>query len=323
MKRRIGLTWRVRAWARVWVYLASLSVIGTIWLVASAKNSIAAQGLELGRRWDGAAKELPDGNVVRVNGQEMHIAVQEVPQSAEHVLDFFERECAQNNVGLDKMAEQLPESERAGLLQRLGVSQLTSLGVTTDRQGEGPSLEGVVICVAANDKLRQTPVSTRFASFIRTGDLAELGEFRFVYAKNHAEREGALVRMIWTRGSFDVLHLFGGEGQDSPGGDPVSTPRPPQSVRLIDAGFKGQPYAIWVYDSQLSVEQALSFYEAELVKDGWTLNDMVTKRGKDTRHFHNSSNNDVVVLAAPNDRGGSSVTILEMSVGTRGLTARQ
>lgn len=315
---RRSLLWQVKAWGRVWLYLAAFSLVSVPWVVASAKGQAGQRGLELGRSLDKMSATVDGANAVQINGQTMFVAVTETDRSVEETLNFFERGCQAMNVGFDRLGEKLSEAKRDELADKLGVPSLSSLGVISERTGEGEQLEGVVICLAANETRRGIPLTDRLQSFLDTGDLAEVGELRYIYARKASEGNGTHLRVLWTEGSFDFFHMFNGDGEDAPGTDPSGAPRPPRASRLIDASVQGQPYNLWLYESNLPVDDVLAYYDAEM-KPPWKVNQLVTNETEGARHFMNAAGNDVIIYSEPQKGGGSFINIVEMALGNEHL----
>lgn len=132
------------------------------------------------------------------------------------------------------------------------------------------SAQGVLACLDSGHPLSLTELTERLTRLRDTGDLAALGDLRYVFARRTGDTTTLLV--FWTEGSAPLLRLFPKVG-DAPGRDPKDLPRPPASQRMLSAAEQGARYSLTLYRTpNQAPEQARDWYRRELEQRGWRLN---------------------------------------------------
>jgi hypothetical protein len=316
---RRTLLWKLRAWGRVLAYLGVINLIGLVWLVSAARGAVGEKAMDLGRNLERLSRNIQGANAVNINGQTMFVAVDNSDVPVEEALDRFEEGCRNQNAGVADLLKDLPQAEKDKLREKLEGKPLSSLGVISERQGQGADMEGAVVCIVSTDEQRKVPLRERVSRFLQSWDLAEIGEFRYLYALKRNGKPGSHLRLFWTEGSFNFVEMLSDGSTDAPGTDPTSASRPPGSVRLINAHVSGVPHELWLYRSHSSQEAILAEYDRTMQQPDWRPNPFVKLQTPFARHFTSSQGNDFVVHTDVNEDGTTSVTIVESSMGNREL----
>ena len=128
--------------------------------------------------------------------------------------------------------------------------------------------EGFVACLDTGGSLGPAELAQRIHGFADTGNLAELGELRYVLARREGDTTSALV--LWTEGDFPLLRMFPDHG-DAPGADPLGVPRPNQAERVLSAAERDAPYSLTLYRVSSEPAAALGGYVNGLKQAGWTV----------------------------------------------------
>lgn len=223
----------------------ALVVFGALTLVAarSVYADVREVGLGVGHQL-AALEDLTGGAyVVHVNGAELHWASARTEQSVAAVLDRYEEHCRRH-----------PSSLGAALADIPGVLEDRVPGQASDPARAGIFRDavdgrGMVACFVRDDASGDVDeVRRALEALARTGDLASLGRFRYVFAEE-SPRGGTRVVTLWAEGSLDVGRMFPAEG-DAPGTDSSLVPRPGGSRRTLSASVAGFPAAVRIYESE-------------------------------------------------------------------------
>jgi hypothetical protein len=108
----------------------------------------------------------------------------------------------------------------------------------------------------------------RIVAFTESGDLAEIGDARYIIARRDEASGQTHVLAMWTEGKFNIPEMFSDSG-DAPGSDSAVAPRPPDARRVLSAEMAQRSYAIRMYDTKRSNEEVLSYYEQQLEPRGF------------------------------------------------------
>jgi hypothetical protein len=106
----------------------------------------------------------------------------------------------------------------------------------------------------------------RFARALEAGDLAPLGELRFVWAARTAQ--GARYVAVWTEGGLPWADMFPAAG-DAPGSDVQGLPRPRGARRTLSIGRDQGAAALAVYAHGAPLERMLASYATTLRDAGF------------------------------------------------------
>ena len=128
---------------------------------------------------------------------------------------------------------------------------------------------GQIACIARRDSGGGlSGLVSRVLSFTESGDLAEIGDARYVVARRDEASGQTHVLAMWTEGKFNIPAMFADHG-DAPGADSSYVPRPPDARRVLSAEMAHRAYGIRMYDTARSHADVLSFYEQQLAPRGF------------------------------------------------------
>ena len=260
---------RVRGALRVATFLAAANLTATALLLpkagAAAEEAVKQSGLELLKQIGPTLVGPPE--VALINGQRMSLSSKLTPLSVAQVIERLGQHCREHSAGLADEIAALPKGESA--LQQLpeGLRDpsrwLSSETIAKDgqvgqiaciaRKGSGGGLQGLV---------------DRVLAFTESGDLAEIGDARYVVARRDEESGQTHVLAMWTEGKFNIPEMFADTG-DAPGADSPDVPRPPDARRVLSAQMAHRSYAIRMYDTTRSHAEVLAYYEAQLGPRGF------------------------------------------------------
>jgi hypothetical protein len=123
----------------------------------------------------------------------------------------------------------------------------------------------------------------KLTSFAHTGRLGDLGIAKTVLAAPSPTGGPTTVIAYWTDPEFNVRDLQDqGEG-DRPGKDVENFPRiqPTRRVLTFEQVDERLPFLMVMYETSLSSEQALSAYQSECVRMGWSARRQERAEGAD------------------------------------------
>jgi hypothetical protein len=211
-----------------------------------------------------------------LNGGELRFVSASTELSVSETLDRLEDVCHQRGglVG----AERVLKAKHA----TLGRSSTAWLHGAFREES---TTEGFLACLDTGGALGPGELAKRIQRFAETGDLAALGQLRYVLARREGNLTSAL--LLWTEGAFPLLHMFPEHG-DAPGRDPRGIPRPAQAERLLSAAERDAPYSLTLYRVSGGPAPALAGYLEGLKGAGWSVtpgrqaNAAVARRGDQT-----------------------------------------
>lgn len=269
---------------------------------ADAKNAASLVGeqlLRLAETEEGAPHELS------INGQTVRVTSAHTSMPLAEVLARFEKSCDEHADGMVKDLADLERSfGRAPTAEgHPGIGMLRD-----DRDGRG-----VVACFAAGASVGTAELGARLERFTRSYDLADLGDLRYVAART-LESGTTEVVASWTEGRFRLGEMFPATG-DAAGEDPYAAPRPEMSRRVLSARDARAPYGVFVYEVAGDPAAALGAFGALARKSGFVMNDAVSERDASVIAFERPGV-DVVVTSEAHERGLSTLSIVEMPVGS-------
>lgn len=287
---------RYRKLVRVMAYAASVFGIAGLLAASSAYGGVEDGALEIGQelgKLDGIGTKSP----ISLNGQPIYVGSQVLNMSVGEALDRAETLCHRGDPAHPGKEPLRLDSDELSL-----ETEGDSIGkIREERDGRG-----VVICFAPD-----TPVAGlqekmgRYLDFFKSGNLEELGDLRYFYAKETDAGKTHLVR-VWTEGSFDFYAMTSLHGEDAPGSDPSDAPRPPESRRLLSATADKTVYAVRVYETKLSPAEIAETYDQRMVDRGW-------ERLADSGVARVYQRRDVSVFVTPTTRDGRTlVSMLHM-----------
>ncbi|MBX3204908.1 MAG: hypothetical protein KF764_07555 [Labilithrix sp.] len=222
----------------------ALVVFGALALIAarSVYADVREVGLGVGHQL-AALEDLTGGAyVVHINGAEVRWASARTDQSVMAVLDRYEEHCRRSPSSLGAALEDIPRA----LEDRVPgpKSDPARAGIFRDAD-EGRGMVACFVREGASGDIEE--VRAALEALARTGDLASLGRFRYVFAER-SPRGDTRVVTLWAEGSLDLGRMFPAEG-DAPGTDSRLVPRPAGSRRTLSASIAGFPAAVRIYES--------------------------------------------------------------------------
>jgi hypothetical protein len=245
---------RVTAYFSVVAFVLFFFGARSVW--GSAEKSLLDMGAGLAVMGD----VLGPTYRVRLNGEPMNVASATTDMTVGQVLDQFEKECREHTGGMEEEFKKLSDSLNGNLPPNLrGPAGMGILRKELDGQG-------MVACLARDDKGGRGTILAAVKEVLATGDLAPLGKLRYVNAERRSDGK-THVLTVWTDGTFRVGRMFPESG-DAPGADPGYM-RPLDARRVLSAGVDGTPFGIQVYDSTASPEAVLDHYDREMSAQGW------------------------------------------------------
>lgn len=256
--RRSFVLSRAGRWGRVLAYVGVVAVGITGLATASAYGDVKRTALELGNEL-GTFEDVGGANrPIVLNGQPVYLTntVQDIPFDV--VLDRIEEHCRRNSAGLRSELENLSETVRKDLAEEIEGPEADAI------LREEESDRGVVVCLVSEG---ERSLFDRFQRFAETGNVSEIGQLRYVYARRTSNGSTHVVA-TWTDGYFNLRNFFPVEG-DAPGQDPDGAARPPSSRRLLEARIQDVPYGTWVYSSTEQPVAVMESVDAGMVEKGW------------------------------------------------------
>jgi hypothetical protein len=259
-------TRHMRGMLRVFVFFTVSSGIGVAAFLPAAAAGAETRIEDVGRQLMDHLGPQVIGRPQRVliNGQSMYIASNVTPLAPQQVMDRFEVYCREQSGDLADAIGALPSTFQG---KPVPDSLRDPTGWLTERVNQGDEDFGQINCLARNTSGGFPVLLEQIADAFDSGDLARVGDFRYVVARKTARGQTHVLAM-WTQGKFNVREMFPETG-DAPGEDPKQAPRPPESERILSSVLPGHPYALGIYESKRTPGQVLSFYDRAMRDRGY------------------------------------------------------
>ena len=310
---------RLRGTLRVVAFLAAANLAFTALMLpqarAAAEEAAKQSGLALLKQIGPTLVGPPE--VALINGQRMSLASQLTPLSVEQVIERFGQHCREHSAGLASEFAALPKA--AAALQQLPEELrdpsrwLSSATIAKDGK------LGQIACIAR--KGGGGGLVDRILAFTASGDLAELGDARYVVARRDDESGQTHVLAMWTEGKFNIPEMFADSG-DAPGADSRDVPRPPNARRVLSAEMAYRSYAIRMYDTERSHAEVLSYYEQQLGPRGF-LNHPLPHASAEldlNDHVRAFSKDGVAVIVVTSQSPAEQTGVSIIEIGSRGFS---
>jgi len=286
--------WRVTKLARLAVYCGAVSVVLGLVAARSVYGDVKSSALSVGHEL-GKLEDVGTGRPLRINGEPIFVAstTEDLPLAA--VLDRAEAGCKSAGAGVAAEVEAMPEALR----QQIPPGARAS-GVLREDRGD----RGVVACLVREDGKVSTGMKetvARLSAMVSTGDLAQVGQLRYVFAET-TESGRTHVVAAWTAGPFNLYALLPEAGHDAPGSDPLDAPRPPRAQRILSADVEGVPYGVRLYDSKATPAEVVALYDAEMASRGWEPSVTDPVEGQAQRAFARPGADLLVITSKDGDR---------------------
>lgn len=242
------------------VYVAAMAVVARQ-VRAETNEIMMGVGAQMMTYADADVQDAP--RTLFVNGQRLAFGS---GHSDDHdvgeVLDFFEARCRQRDGRLvDHVRELAQEREIA--------APDTSMLDGTLR--EDSARGGYVACFDVGEEREGVEgLLSRLTAFTNSGNLADLGGLRYVYARR-TDEGGTHFLVFHTDDRLNIYEMFPATG-DAPGIDAEDVPRPAHVRRLLSAYEDGDPHAVSMYTSTIrDAAELQAWYQDELPRAGWRL----------------------------------------------------
>ena len=291
--------WRIKKLARLAVYCfvvsAGIGLVAARSVYGDVTRSALSIGHELGKM-DDAGQKRP----LRINGEAIYVGAVTVDTPLAEVLDRAEAGCKKRSAGAVRELDTMPEALRDHLPQGGAAA-----GVLRENQ-EG---RGVVACLVRDEGqpgLGLKDLTARLSAMAASGDLAEIGRLRYVFAEKTPSGRTRVVS-AWTEGSFNLYAILPKAGGDAPGSDVADAPRPPQSQRILSADIEGVPYGVRLYDTPASPAEVVATYDREMAGRGWEPAFGVAGSGPDQRAYTRPGADLMVITGKDGERTVVSV----------------
>jgi hypothetical protein len=262
---------RLRGTLRAAAFLATVNLAFSALMLpqarAAAEEAAKQSGLELLKQIGPTLVGPPE--VALINGQRMSLASKLTPLSVSEVIERFGQHCREHSAGLASEIAALPKGATA-LQQLPDELRDPSRWLSSETLAKDGKV-GQIACIARkNSGGGLTGLVERVLAFTESGDLAEIGDARYVVARRDDASGQTHVLAMWTEGKFNIPEMFADSG-DAPGADSRDVPRPPDARRVLSAEMAHRPYALRMYDTKRSHAEVLSYYESELGPRGFLL----------------------------------------------------
>lgn len=251
------------------------------------------------------AQHVDAPRTLRLNGLPLHVSSGSTTDPVHAVLDFFHERCRQAGNSFvaplagaqSKRDDAVPAAPNRHLLEPI-------VRDGGDQSGWLGCLDFGVDHLAPQDLLR------RARAFAASGDLAALGDLRFVWAMRDDSGDTSYVALA-TEGPVAIPALFPARG-DAPGADMPDVPRPPGSRRVLSAYQEHAAPSIVSYRVELPAEAARARYRRHLIDGGFVVRERAVARGEtDVLEVRRERSHLAVVVTASGAQA-SSVTLLPL-----------
>ncbi|MET0389071.1 MAG: hypothetical protein ABW321_24060 [Polyangiales bacterium] len=249
--------WR---WLRLAAFVAVVVSVSAVWKVREVSASLSERSLAIGRQLESWRDPVAGTSTIRLNGQRVAITSVSTDDAVGPVLDRFTRMCARKSGGITEQIQALvahggdvPEH----VSSRFGVFRT-----------EKDANEGAAACFARDGEGGMAELAERAATLAETGDLAALGQLRYVFARRREGSSTTHVLTVVSDGALPLEVMFPAQG-DAPGDDVVSGVRPARARRLISAELEGTAQRAVFYEAEVRPEVALRAYDEALPVRGF------------------------------------------------------
>ena len=237
---------------RLGFYLTAACLVGFSLLLHSVRADVTEALWGVGAKameYPGTPRE--DVRHLRLNGARVSFRTQTIDAPLDQVLSHYEALCEGRDAGL--------------------ADQLRAVATRAARNQHA----GYVACLDMGDAPQDLgALAERFRRFSETGDLRELGDLRYVFARRAAgsSTKKTFLLTLWAGSAIDLSRMLPRAGADAAGRDLAGVPRPPGSQRILSVWEEGQPSGVFVYRVMAETADELeAFYRSELPRHGWTL----------------------------------------------------
>jgi hypothetical protein len=216
------------------------------------------------------ATHLDAPRTLVLNGAPLRLLSGSTPDSVDTLLDFFHARCRRISGGLDERV--------AALQRRLPASSFKTARALDGVLRRDNERAGYLACLDLGDgPIAPRTLFAHIRAFLATGDLAEVGGLRFVWATRDSTRTSYVA--LFTDGSLPLRSMFPAQG-DAPGADPLEIPRPARTRRLLSAWQEGQAPMFASYHSASSPKELEALYRTQLAKQAARVRELESAEGE-------------------------------------------
>jgi hypothetical protein len=279
---------------------AALALLSVVWLAwaarVKARDALQSAG-ELMLRYSGA-EHIDAPRELVVNGLTLHVLSGISAKPLATVLDFFQARCKQVSGGFDR--------ELARLLQAQSAPPLPAPIMRGGTLREDDEHNGYLACLdLGTDQLATSELIARLQAFATSGDVANVGDLRFVWARR--DREQTSYMALWTQGPVPLPVAFPEQG-DAPGVDLPGLPRPERSVRVLSAWQRDAAPSLVSYRSETTLDDLESRYRRQLTSLGLSVHAGVRQDG--VRWLRVEAAEETTLAVLSQDEGGHGLVML-------------
>lgn len=259
------MTINVKGILRLGLYLTVVVGISAWWMVREVSAELSERALSIGRTVESWRDPAAGTSTIRLNGARISITSVSSDDQVSAILDRFVHMCARNSGG---MREEIHALIARGAQIPEHVAEQFGVFRTQNEQREGTAA-----CFARDAAGGMSGLLDRVTKLAETGDLAALGQLRYVFAHR---REGASTTHVLTLVSHDALpieQIFPDSG-DVAGPDLVPGVRPERARRVVSAELEGTSQRAVIYEAQTSADAALRAYDHALPARGYQRGDL-------------------------------------------------
>jgi hypothetical protein len=299
---------RLAAWLRLCLFLGLVLGISAWWKVRQVSADVSELSASLGRGLSKLQRAAEGTTHLRLNGERFALTTVTTEASVAHVIERFSLGCARASGGL---LEELRELERGGIA--IPPEAATSLGVLRMISSDDEASAG---CFVRSGGGGARDVLARAERAFASGDLAELGQLRYVFARRRAAEGPTHVLTLTALGRIPLASMFP-EQVDAPGGDLLDGVRPPEVRRVLSARVEGSEQQLILYETTADAERSLDSYDAPLRARGFSAGDLSPADGlaQVPARVYFKRDDSIVLLAAPQDNGKTLVSSFHLAGG--------
>lgn len=208
------------------------------------------------------AQHRDGARTLLVNGVPLHLLSGSTPDSVAGLLDFMHVRC--RDAG-GRFEEQFRQASRGRLPRIAGDTRVPLDGVLRLDDERG----GYLACLdLGGTRVAPEELLRRVRAFLATGNLAEVGDLRFIWARRSGKTTSYVA--VFTEGPVPLLSMFPAHA-DAPGLDLPELPRPTHSQRLLSTWQEDQAPMLVSYRIAAPLATAEADFRALLVQHGYAI----------------------------------------------------
>jgi hypothetical protein len=261
---------QARGLLRVAALLAVLGTAAACVVATRARAAMHELAHDAGARLLAYAEGHGGGaRTLRVNGAQLHLLSGSTHDALTTVLDTYRVRC--------RSWSRLPPEASAASKPSRGASAARELHGMLDVEG---SEQGFVACVdTGREPLQAKELLDRVQRVLRSGDLAQLGALRFVWATRKPSDARTHYVAVWADESLPLRAMFPAQG-DAEGIDVPGLPRPPAARRVLSVFQEHEAPMIAAYESPLATRALITRYTASLEAAGFSVTERPNREPK-------------------------------------------